>query len=54
MKNIELIDTKPAPQNKCTCCYRCISNCPKQAITLIGNEVFEQCTIEKYIDNNTH
>lgn len=54
MKNIELVDTKPAPQNKCTCCYRCISNCPKQAITLIGNEVFEQCTIEKYIDNNTH
>ena len=54
MKNIELIDTKPAPQTECTCCYRCISNCPKQAITLIGNEVFEQCTIEKYIDNNTH
>ena len=51
MNNIKMSDNKPITQNKCTSCYRCISNCPKQAITLIGNEVLEQCTIEKYIDN---
>ena len=33
---------------KCTMCYRCISHCPKMAITLIGDEVKEQCQFEKY------
>lgn len=40
---------KPKAQGKCTCCYRCISNCPKQAITLIGKIVYEQSKIEKYL-----
>ncbi len=40
---------KPKAQGKCTCCYRCISNCPKQAITLIGKEIYEQSKIEKYL-----
>ena len=53
MENIKMMDTKPTPQNQCTSCYRCINNCPKQAITLIGNEVVEQCTIERYIDDNS-
>lgn len=52
MKNIEMINSKPVSQNKCTCCYRCVNNCPKQAITLIGKNVIEQCTIEKYIDDD--
>lgn len=34
--------------NQCTMCYRCISQCPKQAITLLGKEIVEQCYLEKY------
>ena len=49
-KNLEIIDNKPIPQGNCTACYRCINNCPKCAITLIGDEVYEQSKIEKYID----
>ena len=30
-------------------CYRCISNCPQQAITLLGKKLYEQCKIEKYL-----
>lgn len=35
--------------NQCTMCYRCINNCPKQAMTLLGKTVVEQSVIEKYI-----
>lgn len=41
-------DGKPKPQEKCTMCYRCISHCPAQAITLLGKEVVEQTTFEKF------
>ncbi|WP_425355337.1 hypothetical protein [Pseudoramibacter faecis] len=30
-------------------CYRCISQCPRQAITLIGDKVQEQCQFSKYV-----
>lgn len=40
-KNIE-------SKNKCTMCYRCISQCPQRAITLIGNEVVQQYSYDKY------
>lgn len=50
MKNIIIKDNNPVTLGKCTSCYRCINNCPKKAITLIGNEVIEQCRIDKYID----
>lgn len=49
MNNIKMNNNKPVSQNRCTSCYRCINNCPKRAITLIGNNVVEQCTIDKYI-----
>ena len=39
---------KPVPQGKCTMCYRCISHCPAQAITLLGNRVVEQTAYEKF------
>ncbi|MBQ2294367.1 MAG: 4Fe-4S binding protein [Spirochaetales bacterium] len=36
--------------NQCTMCYRCVNNCPKQAITLLGKKVIEQSLIEKFLD----
>ena len=48
MKNISIQDGKAVADKKCTMCYRCISRCPQKAITLIGNEVREQCQYEKY------
>ena len=50
MVNIKMIGNKPMPQNRCTCCYRCFSSCPKKAITLIGNKVIEQSVIDKYLN----
>lgn len=49
MNNIQIKDNKALAGNRCTMCYRCISKCPKQAITLVGTKVQEQCRIEKYI-----
>lgn len=49
MNNLHIKENKPVADGNCTMCYRCISNCPKQAITLHGKEVYEQCRIERYI-----
>lgn len=35
---------------KCTLCYRCVNFCPASAITLLGNEVVEQCAFKKYME----
>ena len=35
--------------NQCTMCYRCVNHCPRQAMILLGKQVVEQSTIEKYI-----
>lgn len=48
LNNITMKDGKPVPHNHCTKCYRCISHCPKKAITLLGKEVVEQTTYEKF------
>lgn len=48
MHNLHLKAGKSMPVGKCTMCYRCISRCPKQAITLLGDKVQEQCRFEKY------
>ena len=47
--NIHMSDGLAVPEGRCTMCYRCINRCPKQAITLLGKEVVEQTTIEKYL-----
>lgn len=47
-KNLYLRDGKAAAGDMCTMCYRCISHCPQTAITLLGDEVKEQCRFEKY------
>jgi ferredoxin/flavodoxin len=39
---------RAVPGKKCAMCYRCISLCPAQAITLMGKKVVEQCRLEKY------
>lgn len=49
MGNIKIEDNKAVAGCKCTMCYRCISLCPKQAVTLLGDKVQEQCRYEKYI-----
>lgn len=51
MGNIKIIQGRAVPQGKCTMCYRCISHCPKKAITLLGEKVQEQCCFENYIQN---
>lgn len=49
MKNLSLEQDVAKAQDRCTMCYRCINTCPKQAITLLGKNVVEQGTIEKYL-----
>lgn len=48
MKNLMLKNSKATAGNRCTMCYRCISSCPKQAITLLGDTVIEQCRYDRY------
>ncbi len=50
MQNLQIKNGKAVADNRCTMCYRCISRCPKQAITLLGKEVIEQCRYEHYTD----
>ncbi len=49
MANLYIDNQKAVHKGKCTMCYRCISNCPKKAITLLGKTVYEQCKIENYL-----
>lgn len=49
MGNLRLTDGKALADGKCTMCYRCVNRCPRQAITLLGHTLHEQCRIEKYL-----
>lgn len=49
MGNIVVKNGIAVSDNKCTMCYRCISKCPKQAITLLGKKVIEQNDISSYL-----
>ena len=51
MRNLSMQNGRPLPRGRCTMCYRCISLCPRKAITLLGKEVTEQCRIENYLSN---
>lgn len=42
MENIKVRNGKALSGNRCTMCYRCFSECPKQAITIIGKKVIVQ------------
>lgn len=48
MQNLNIENDFAKAGYRCTMCYRCINICPKQAITLLGKNVVEQGTIEKY------
>lgn len=50
MENIVIKNGRAAAGKRCTMCYRCIGSCPKQAITLLGKTVVEQCRYDKYIE----
>lgn len=52
MKNLKIQEGRAVSKGRCTMCYQCISTCPKQAITLLGKEVQEQCRFEKYVNQN--
>jgi len=47
-QNIKIVDGKAVADVQCTMCYRCVSYCPKQAITLLGKTLHQQAGIEKY------
>lgn len=49
MSNLSVENQIARHRNQCTMCYRCISNCPSQAITLLGSTLHEQCKIENYL-----
>lgn len=42
MRNIRSEDGKAASGGRCTMCYRCFSECPQRAITIIGKRVITQ------------
>lgn len=48
MNNIKIVDKKVVQNNQCTMCYRCINNCPKQAMILLasGNYCGVECDRE--------
>lgn len=48
-KNVALVGNTAVAGSRCTMCYRCISKCPKQAITLLGKKVIEQNDVNKYL-----
>lgn len=49
MRNLAVKNGSAVSGDKCTMCYRCISKCPKQAITLLGKKVIEQNDIGRYL-----
>jgi ferredoxin/flavodoxin len=48
MKNLEKKNGNVVHQNRCTMCYRCVNNCPVQALTILGKQVYQQWSFEKY------
>lgn len=49
MNNIFIEKGKAISHNRCTLCYRCFSQCPTKALTILGKQVHEQCLFEKYL-----
>ena len=47
--NLTIKDGRAVSVGRCAMCYRCISTCPKQAVTLLGDKVYEQVRFERYV-----
>lgn len=50
MGNIKVADGKAVSGSRCTMCYRCFSECPQKAITIIGKQVIVQYRLDDYKD----
>ncbi len=48
MENLKIENGHAVSNDRCTMCYRCISTCPKQAVTLLGDKVYEQYRFDNY------
>lgn len=46
--NLRIEDGHVVAGSHCTMCYRCISHCPTQAMTLLGKKVVDQVQYEKF------
>ena len=47
--NLSIKDGRAVSAGRCAMCYKCISTCPKQAVTLLGDKVCEQVRFERYV-----
>lgn len=47
--NLRIEDGKAVSGGRCTMCYRCFSNCPQKAITIIGKSVIVQYKVDDHI-----
>lgn len=47
--NLVVKDDKAVGTHRCIKCYRCFSNCPQRAITILGRNVYEQHLMENYL-----
>lgn len=48
MGNLTVSNGRAVSADRCAMCYACINTCPKQAITLLGKKVYEQCLFDYY------
>jgi len=49
MENLMIENNKATAKSRCTMCCRCISSCPQQAITLLGDTIIVQYRYEQYV-----
>lgn len=49
MRNLTLSDNKVMTRGCCTLCYRCATQCTQKAITILGEKVIFQNSIDDYI-----
>ena len=50
MNNLSLSKGKIIANGRCTLCYRCVNQCSKKAITILGKKVISQSSIYDFGD----
>jgi ferredoxin/flavodoxin len=48
MNNLSLSEDKIIADGRCTLCYRCVNQCSKKAITILGKQVIFQHTVSDF------